>query len=125
MSLTKELKDQIASLRVEESGVEKQLEEADREVAGYSISHLFEELSKKYSELPQVVGYLKDVVGPIEWNGSINGDGSVAGVSVPGASGSMRSCMAGGMRGIMACGRSTSIWATISVFRLADVSQLM
>ena len=30
----------------------------------------------------------------------INGDGSVAGVSVPGASGSMRSCMAGRMRGI-------------------------
>jgi len=59
--LTKELKDQIASLRTEESGVEKQLEETDREVASYSISHLFEELRKKYRDLPQVVDYLKNV----------------------------------------------------------------
>ena len=59
--LTKELKEQIAQLRTEESAVEKQLEDTDREVAGYSISHLFEELRKKYSQLPQVVDYLKEV----------------------------------------------------------------
>ena len=59
--LTKELKEQIAKLKTEESAVNKQLEDTDREVAGYSISHLFEELRNKYSQLPQVVDYLKEI----------------------------------------------------------------
>ena len=41
--LTKELKNQIAKLRSEESKVEKRLEQTDREVAKYSIGHIFEE----------------------------------------------------------------------------------
>jgi len=59
--LTAELKEQIAKLKTEESAVEKQLEDTDREVAGYSVSHLFDKLRKKYSQLPQVVDYLKEV----------------------------------------------------------------
>jgi lon-related putative ATP-dependent protease len=59
--LTKELKEQIAKLKTEESAVDKQLEDTDREVARYSISHLFEELRNKYSQLPQVVDYLKEI----------------------------------------------------------------
>lgn len=59
--LAKELKEQISKLRTEESTVEKQLEDTDREVAGYSISHLFEKLRGKYSQLQQVVDYLKEV----------------------------------------------------------------
>jgi len=59
--LTRELKEQITQLKTEESAIEKQLEDIDREVAGYSISYMFEELRKKYSELPQVVDYLKEV----------------------------------------------------------------
>jgi lon-related putative ATP-dependent protease len=59
--LTRELKEQIAKLKTEESAVDKQLEDTDREVARYSISHLFEELRNKYSQLPQVVDYLKEI----------------------------------------------------------------
>jgi len=59
--LSKELKEQIAKLRTEETTVEKQLEEVDREVASYSISHLFEELKDKHRQLPQVVDYLTDI----------------------------------------------------------------
>jgi len=59
--LTGEMREQIIALRAEESGVEKQLEEVDREVAGYSVGYLFEELEKKYNEIPQVVDYLKEV----------------------------------------------------------------
>jgi len=59
--LAKELKEQISKLRTEESTVEKQLEDTDREVAGYAISHLFEKLRGKYSQLQQVVDYLKEV----------------------------------------------------------------
>jgi len=59
--LTKELKEQISKLRTEESTVEKQLEDTDREVAGFAISHLFEKLMSKYSQLQQVVDYLKEV----------------------------------------------------------------
>jgi len=59
--LTKELQIQITSLKTEESAVEKQLEDTDREVASYSISYLFGELKNKYSQLPQVVDYLKEV----------------------------------------------------------------
>jgi lon-related putative ATP-dependent protease len=58
--LTRELKEQITKLKTEEGVIEKQLEDIDREVAGYSISYMFEELRKKYSELPQVVDYLKE-----------------------------------------------------------------
>jgi lon-related putative ATP-dependent protease len=59
--LTKEMKEQIASLKTEESTIDKQLEDTDREVVRYSISHLFEELKTKYSQLPQVVDYFKEV----------------------------------------------------------------
>jgi len=59
--LSKELQEQIARLRTEESAVEKQMEDTDREVARYSISHLFEGLKNKYSQLPQVVDYLTGV----------------------------------------------------------------
>jgi len=59
--LTKTLKEQRAGLKTEESAVEKQLEETDQEVANYSVSHIFEELKKKYSQLPQVVDYLSEI----------------------------------------------------------------
>ncbi len=59
--LTRELKEQVTKLRTEESAIEQRLEEIDREVAGYSISHIFEDLRQKYSQLPQVVDYLKEV----------------------------------------------------------------
>jgi lon-related putative ATP-dependent protease len=59
--LAGELKEQIAKLGAEQSAVEKQLEDTDREVAGYSISHLFDKLRNKYGQLPQVVDYLKEV----------------------------------------------------------------
>jgi len=59
--LTKELHDHVAQLKTEESVVEKQLEDTDREVAAYSIGYLFEELKNKYSQLPQVIDYLNEV----------------------------------------------------------------
>jgi len=59
--LAKELKEQIARLNVDEKEVQKQLEDTDREVARFSIDYLFEELRKKYSQLPQVVDYLNEV----------------------------------------------------------------
>jgi len=59
--LTKELKEQIAQLRAEENAVGKQLEDTDREVASYSIGHLFEGLRNKYGQLPPVVDYLDEV----------------------------------------------------------------
>ena len=59
--LTKELKEQIAGFRTEEGAVGKQLEDIDHEVASYSIGYLFEELKSKYSRLPQVIDYLKEV----------------------------------------------------------------
>jgi len=59
--LARELSDRIVEFRSEESSVEKQLEDTDREVASYSIGYLFEALKNKYSQLPQVVDYLKEV----------------------------------------------------------------
>jgi len=59
--LTEELKEQISRLSTEQSAIDKQLEDTDREVAGYSIRHLFEKLREKYGQLPQVVDYLKEV----------------------------------------------------------------
>jgi len=59
--LADEMKAQIAKLSTEQSAIDKQLEDTDREVAGYSIRHLFEKLGEKYRQLPQVVAYLKDV----------------------------------------------------------------
>jgi lon-related putative ATP-dependent protease len=59
--LTKELKGQLNDLRAEENAVQKQLEDTDREVARYSISHLFEGLKSQYKELPPVVAYLTEV----------------------------------------------------------------
>jgi len=59
--LTDELKAQIAKLSTEQSAIDKQLEDTDREMAGYSVRYLFEKLGEKYSQLPQVVAYLKDV----------------------------------------------------------------
>jgi predicted ATP-dependent protease len=59
--LSKELTNQIAKLKAEEDAVQKKLEDTDREVADYSISHLFEAPKNKYSQLPQVVDYLSEV----------------------------------------------------------------
>lgn len=59
--LTAELQEEIARLRAEESSLEKQLDETDREVARYSISHIFEELRRKYRHLSQVIAYLNEV----------------------------------------------------------------
>ena len=59
--LSRELKEQITNLRGDESAITERLEETDREVARYSISHLFEELKNRYPELPQVVDYLSEV----------------------------------------------------------------
>lgn len=59
--LTKELKDQIMKLKTEEAELEKQLQETDKQVASYSISYLFEELKKKYSDCPEVIEYVKEV----------------------------------------------------------------
>jgi lon-related putative ATP-dependent protease len=59
--LSKELKEQIANLRVDESAVEKRLEETDREVAQYSVNYLFEEMKSRYQEVPQVIDYLNEV----------------------------------------------------------------
>jgi len=59
--LSKELKDHIALLRVEEDSIRKQLEDTDHEVACYSINHLFDELKNKYKELRQVLDYLNEV----------------------------------------------------------------
>jgi len=59
--LSKELKDQVAKLRAEENSIQKQLEDTDREVARYSVNNLFDELKKKYEELPQVLNYLNEV----------------------------------------------------------------
>jgi lon-related putative ATP-dependent protease len=59
--LADELKEQIAKLTTEQSAIDKQLEDTDREVAGYSVRHLFERLREKYAKLPQVVDYLEEV----------------------------------------------------------------
>lgn len=59
--LTDELKEQITKLSTEQNTVDKQLEDTDREVVGYSIKHLFDNLEDEYSQLPQVVDYLKEV----------------------------------------------------------------
>jgi len=59
--LAEELKEQIARLSTERSDIDKQLEDADREAASYSIRHLFERLREKYAGLPQVVDYLREV----------------------------------------------------------------
>ncbi len=59
--LTKELKEIVAKLKTRENAVSKQLEDTDREVAGYSIGHLFEELKNKYQKLPEVIDYLEEM----------------------------------------------------------------
>ncbi|MFC1982539.1 AAA family ATPase [Chloroflexota bacterium] len=59
--LNKELKDEVARLRVEENSIQKKLEDTDREVARYSMNSLFDELKKKYKQLPQVLDYLNQV----------------------------------------------------------------
>ena len=64
-NLTKELKDQINQLKVEESAIQDQLDDTDREVASYSISHLFEELKNRYNQHPQVMEYLKPSLLPV------------------------------------------------------------
>jgi lon-related putative ATP-dependent protease len=59
--LVKELNERITEFRSEESAIEKQLEDTDREVAIYSIGYLFEVLKQKYRELPEITEYLKDI----------------------------------------------------------------
>ncbi|MDD4876649.1 MAG: AAA family ATPase, partial [Dehalococcoidales bacterium] len=65
--LSKELKDQITSLRIEENTIDQKLEKNDREVANNTISYLFEELRNKYNLLSQIVDFLneleQDIVG--------------------------------------------------------------
>jgi len=59
--LADEMKEQIARLTTEQSAIDKQLEDTDREVAEYSVRHLFEKLGERYGQIPQVVAYLKEV----------------------------------------------------------------
>ncbi len=59
--LAKELKEQISELRSEENVVEKRIEDADSEVARYAVGAIFEDLEQKHVQLPQVIGYLKEV----------------------------------------------------------------
>ncbi len=59
--LTREVQEQNAKAKSEDRAVEKQLEDIDREVAGYAIGYLFEELNNKYSQLTQVVDHLNEV----------------------------------------------------------------
>jgi len=59
--LAKELKEQIVQLQAEEKTIQQQLEDNDREVAGYAIGYLFDELKNRYGQLPQVIDYLKEV----------------------------------------------------------------
>ncbi|MDD5287981.1 MAG: ATP-binding protein [Dehalococcoidales bacterium] len=59
--LMKELKDHIAELQVEENNVEKQLEENDHQVVGFTIGHIFDEMKNKYRKLTPVVDYLGEV----------------------------------------------------------------
>jgi len=58
--LSHELKDRIMELQAEEGSVEKQLEDNDRQVAGFAIGFLYEELKTKYKKLPQVVAFLNE-----------------------------------------------------------------
>jgi len=59
--LSRELKEKISELQDEERAAHKQMEETDRDVAHYAVDHLFQELRSRYSELPQVLGYLEEV----------------------------------------------------------------
>ncbi len=59
--LAREVKEQNAKAKSEDRAVQKQLEDIDREVAGYAIGYLFEEMKNKHSQLPQVVDYLNEV----------------------------------------------------------------
>ena len=59
--LMKELKDQIAELQIEESNVEKRLEENDHEVVKFAIGHIFDEIKNKYRTLPEIMSYLSEV----------------------------------------------------------------
>jgi len=66
--LTKELKEQVVQLKVEEDDVQKQLEETDKEVASYSFQHTFEELKAKYAKLSPVIDYLNEVAADLRDN---------------------------------------------------------
>ncbi|UCB42910.1 MAG: AAA family ATPase [Dehalococcoidales bacterium] len=59
--LGKELKDIITELQADERTIQQKLEDSDHEVANYAIGHTFQELNKKYEDLPQVVAYLDEV----------------------------------------------------------------
>ena len=61
VGLATEVQEQNAKVKSEESTVQKQLEDIDRDVANYSISPLFGELHNNYSHLPQVIDYLNEV----------------------------------------------------------------
>ncbi|MDD5191142.1 MAG: AAA family ATPase, partial [Dehalococcoidales bacterium] len=59
--LTRELKDLIMELQVEEGKIEKQLEEFDHETAANAIGYIFEEMKSKYKETLRITDYLNDV----------------------------------------------------------------
>jgi len=59
--LSKELKEKVLELRLEESNLEKQLAENDHQIAGNAIEFQFQETKTKYKNLPQVIAYLNEV----------------------------------------------------------------
>ena len=59
--LAKELKEVTGELHEEERSTQKEIEETDKEVVRYAIDHLFDELKKKYAELPSVLEYFDRV----------------------------------------------------------------
>ena len=59
--LTRNLKEQVARVKAAESALQRELEGVDSEVADDSISPLFDKMREKYSSIPEVADYLKDV----------------------------------------------------------------
>jgi len=59
--LTRDLKGQVARVKAAERAQQKELEDVDSEVADGSISPLFDKMREKYSGIPEVTDYLKDV----------------------------------------------------------------
>ena len=59
--LAAELKEVVNKLRSQERVVHKQIENMNHQVVSYSIGHLFKELEEKYSQISEVVNYIKEV----------------------------------------------------------------
>lgn len=58
--IEKELSDTLKELRKMDKSLQEELSKTDHKVADYAISHLFEDLTENYSDLPRVIEYLKD-----------------------------------------------------------------